>query len=179
MTGKITLILGPMFGSKTSLLINNAKRYKLAKKNVVLIKYNKDDRYSVDSVCTHDKLFIKATFSCDNLKNLMDNSELMNADVILIDEAQFMGHIVEFSDKFASLGKIVVLAALNGNFKREEFNQVSQLVPKADEIIHLKAICTMCGNDAAFTKRMNDDTSIEIIGGENMYESRCRSCFDK
>lgn len=54
--GKISLIMGPMFSGKTSELIKRVSResqYRLKKS--ILIKYSKDNRYSCDSVLTHDK----------------------------------------------------------------------------------------------------------------------------
>lgn len=177
MTGKIILLLGPMFGSKSTALISYANRYKIAKKNTVLIKYSKDTRYSETDICSHDKMSITATFSSDNLKVLLEEKQLIQADVILIDEIQFFPDAPDVCDVWANQGKIVILAGLSGNFKREPFKVISELIPKAEEITHLKAVCVTCGQDAQFTMRMNNDMSSELIGGLELYEPRCRECF--
>lgn len=176
--GKIILILGSMFSSKTSTLINYARRYKLAKKKTVLIKYSNDTRYSVDDICSHDSNSIQATFSCATLSHLLHNDAVNDSDVVLIDEGQFFVDLPMVADSLANSGKIVLISALNGTFKREEFPVISQLIPKVEEIIHLKAICVVCGEDAHFTKRKDEtNDAAELIGGEDLYEARCRKCF--
>lgn len=184
--GKIILIIGPMFSSKTTTLISYAKRYQLAKKRVALIKYAGDTRYSVGDICSHDKQSIRSTYACNQMAPIIDTLDIQEADVVLIDEAQFISDIVEIADKLANMGKIVILSALSGNYKREEFPAISGLIPKAEEIINLKAVCTRCGEDANFTKLVNVQKEHELvesgnstlIGGEELYESRCRTCFN-
>jgi len=53
----------------------------------------------------------------------------------------------------------------------------TQLVPLAEEVTKLQAVCTGCGADAAFSKRLTDDTDVELIGGSDIYTSMCRKCF--
>src|SRR5271154_2038166 len=102
MSGKIILLIGPMFASKTTSLLTYARRYKLAKKTIVLIKYEKDQRYSVDEICSHDQQSLKATFMCNDLNEIMSYPEIKNANVILIDEAQFILNIVSGAEKLAN-----------------------------------------------------------------------------
>jgi len=177
--GKIILILGSMFSSKTSTLINYARRYKLAKKKIVLIKYSNDTRYSVNDICSHDSNSIQATFSCATLSHLLVNETVTHSDVVLIDEGQFFVDLPKVADTLANQGKTVFISALNGTFKRDEFPVISQLIPKVEKIIHLKAICVVCGEDAHFTKRKDETNDVsELIGGEDLYEARCRKCFN-
>lgn len=177
MSGKIILITGPMFSSKTTTLLAYARRYNLAKKNVVLVKYKKDTRYSEDEITSHDKNSLKSTFSVDNLEGIKDSQKILDSNVVLIDEGQFFPDIVSVSEYFANLGKTVVISCLNGNFKREPFLCISNLLSKAEEVIHLKAVCG-CGEDAHFTKRKDtSNTEIEVIGTDDLYEPVCRSCY--
>jgi len=176
--GKIILITSCMFAGKTETLLTYARRYKLAKKNIVLIKYSKDERYSVSDVCSHNNTCLKATFSVDNLKCIESTEEIIKADVVLVDEGQFFKDAPEVCDMFANSGKIVIIALLNGTYKREEFPVVSKLIPLAEEIINLKAVCS-CGEDAYFTKRIVAGEGTELIGGSESYEPRCRKCFAK
>jgi thymidine kinase len=53
--GRIQIIFGPMFSGKTTELIRIVKRFSIAKRSCLLIKYAKDVRYSVHGVSTHDK----------------------------------------------------------------------------------------------------------------------------
>ena len=52
-----------------------------------MVKYSKDDRYSKESISTHDKLVTKAT-SCSELKNVVEQAKTFG--VIGIDEGQFV-----------------------------------------------------------------------------------------
>ena len=52
------------------------------------------------------------------------------------------------------------------------------LVPLAESVVKLKAVCMVCYGDAAFTKRLGDETEIEVIGGADKYMSVCRSCYN-
>lgn len=174
--GKIILILSCMFSGKTETLISYARRYTLAKKRIVIIKYSKDIRYSNEDICSHNRASIKATFSVDRLEPLLNNDEIKNTDVVLIDEGQFFNDLSEVCDILAK-DKIVIVAGLNGDYKREPFKTISDILPKCEEIIHLKAVCSRCGDDAHFTKRLINDDRVEVIGGSDLYEPRCRNCF--
>jgi thymidine kinase len=175
--GKITLILGPMFSSKTTSLIAFAKKYHIAQKKIILIKYSKDNRYSIENeICSHDRESIKATFSLDNLSSVILDST--GADVVLIDEGQFFPDLASVCDELANLGKIVIVSALNGDFRREPFSQITELLPKCEEVHYRSAVCRRCFEDAYFTKRLTSSQDVEVIGGSEMYEPRCRKCFD-
>jgi thymidine kinase len=55
-TGKIQLIMGPMFSGKTTELIKRISRESMYRhKKTILIKYAKDQRYCIENVLTHDK----------------------------------------------------------------------------------------------------------------------------
>jgi thymidine kinase len=112
--GKIILILGCMFSEKTETLISHARRYIQAKKKIILIKYDKDTRYSVDDICSHNSNAIKATYACNELAPLLEHKDLTSADVILIDEGQFISDTDIVCDKLANSGMTVVISCLNG-----------------------------------------------------------------
>ena len=42
--------------------------------------------------------------------------------------------LVEHAERWANMGKIVIVAALDGTFQRKPFNQILQLVPLAEEV---------------------------------------------
>jgi len=63
--------------------------------------------------------------------------KLKQYDIIGIDEGQFFPDLVEL----VLLKKIVIVAALNADYKMEPFPNVSKLISKADKIKLLKAYC--------------------------------------
>ena len=62
--------------------------------------------------------------------------------------------VVEFADMAANQRKIVLVAALDGTFDRKNFNRILELIPMAEFVTKLNAVCMSCGDDAAFTKRL-------------------------
>lgn len=78
----------------------------------------------------------------------------------------------------ASQGKIVIMSALSGSFQRKPFNNVLDLIPKAEKIKYLNAICKVCSAPAAFSMRTVLDDRVELIGGEDAYIPVCRECFN-
>jgi thymidine kinase len=101
-----------------------------------------------------------------------------NYDVVAIDEGQFFPDIVDVSERLANEGVVVVIAALDGTFQRKPFGHILSLVPMAEQVIKLSAVCIECGREAAFTRRTVDSQEVELIGGEESYKPVCRNCFD-
>ncbi len=173
--GQIQVIFGPMFSGKTTELIRRLRRYQLAKQRCLIINYAKDIRYGSDQISTHDGQVLPA-LSCINLSTTQ-LEEAVKYDIIGIDEGQFFPDIVTFCDTLANQGKIVIVAALDGTFQKEGFGNILNLVPLAESVIKLNAICVNCTKEAAFTKRKGLETKIEMIGGTEQYEAVCRKCF--
>ncbi|KAK3607427.1 hypothetical protein CHS0354_035121 [Potamilus streckersoni] len=172
--GHIQVIFGPMFSGKTTELIRRLKRYQIANYKCLIIKYAKDDRYSKEGIATHDRNTLPAIPS-EKLSDLKHEAE--QYDVIGIDEGQFFPDVVSFSDQMADRGKIVIIAALDGTFQRKGFGDVLQLVPIAESVIKLSAVCMKCNNEGHFTRRKTQETSVEVIGGTDKYLAVCRACF--
>jgi len=175
-TGSIQVIFGPMFSGKTTELLRRIRRYTVANRTCLVIKYKKDTRYSADEMSTHDKQMWSAR-PADKLSELQQHAE--KVEVIGIDEGQFFPDVVEFTERMANMGKTVIVAALDGTFQRKPFGDILQLVPMSESVTKLNAVCMICYKDAAYTKRLSDDTKIEVIGGSDMYISVCRNCFHK
>lgn len=176
--GRFNLILGPMWSGKTSELLKRYRRSVISNKKCVMIKYKNDTRYDNTMVVTHDGLKINALV-CEYLVEV--DKAVENYDVICIDEVQFYKDAHIFIDKWANSGKIIDACGLNGDFKRKCFNVISKLIPLADDIIYLRAICKETGNDAPYTgiNIVVKDGVNEIIGGSELYSSMDRKTFYK
>lgn len=57
--------------------------------------------------------------------------------------------------------------------------QVLHLIPLAESVTKLNAVCMLCYKDAAFTRRLGSETQVEVIGGADKYISVCRQCFNE
>lgn len=73
-------------------------------------------------------------------------SHAQNYDVVGIDEGQFFSDIVDFCEVLANMNKIVVVAALDGTFERKPFGNIINLIPLAEKVSKLNAVCVYCTN---------------------------------
>lgn len=172
--GQIQLIFGPMFSGKTTELMRRMKRFQIANYKCLVVKYSKDDRYDKEGIATHDRQTL-AAIPADVLDQVKSQAE--NFDVIGIDEGQFFKDVVEFCDEMAERGKTVIVAALDGTFQKKGFGDILNLVPLAESVIKLTAVCMSCNHEGSFTKRKGTETAVEVIGGAEMYLAVCRRCF--
>lgn len=173
--GRIEIIIGPMFSGKTTELIRRIKRMNLADKKCLVIKYKSDNRYSVDSISTHDHQLYKAS-SCENLldlKNLVDSY-----DTIGIDEGQFFTDLLEFCDLCVLKGKTIIVSGLDADFKLQPFGKIIHLIPKAESVVKLTSVCMLCkSKEGFFSQKISGDKDlIQDIGGSEKYISVCREC---
>lgn len=85
--------------------------------------------------------------------------------------------LVSFSDEMANRGKTVIIAALDGTYQRKPFGHVLELIPLAESVIKLSAVCMGCRKrDAAFSHRISAEKQVEVIGGADKYVALCRAC---
>lgn len=166
--GSINLVLGNMFSGKTTELVKRYKRYILSGKSCIMIKYINDIRYDENMVVTHDNIKIEA-IPCTLLSEV--NEIVKKYDVVCIDEVQFYADAHIFCDKWANQGKIVEASGLSGTFNRTPFYVVSRLIPLAETLVMLDAICVQTGKRGSFTKLTVENITggIEIIGGADKY----------
>ncbi len=177
----IRLILGCMFSGKTSALFTALKRYQFANKKILLIKYGKDQRYDKEKCSTHDLSMMDAISTLQlNIPEIDELIKSQKIDVIGIDEGNFYPDLVEQCEKWANQGLEVIVSALDGTSQRTLFGQVHQLIPKAENIEKLHAVCVFCYKEASFSLRVDQDNKEEqFIGGIESYKPVCRACWNK
>ncbi|KAK1269335.1 Thymidine kinase [Acorus gramineus] len=178
--GEIHVIVGPMFAGKTTALLRRIQAESASGRRVAMIKSNKDTRYGLDSVVTHDgvKMPCWALTDLSIFKVKMGPEAYNKIDVIGIDEAQFFKDLYEFCCNAADQdGKTVIVAGLDGDYLRRSFGSVLDIIPLADSVTKLTARCELCGKRAAFTLRKTNETQTELIGGSDVYMPVCRKHY--
>ena len=85
---------------------------------------------------------------------------------------------MEFSECAANKGKVVIISALDANFLRGGFCKILELIPKAEKVKKLQAICKNCSANASFSFRTTNSSELECIGGAESYKPLCRECFN-
>lgn len=163
-----------MFSGKTTELMRRLRRYQLATHSCLVVKYANDDRYDNIGIATHDKQVLPA-IAATRLGGLRDTAKAYT--IIGIDEGQFFPDTVEFAEDMANRGKTVIVAALDGTFQRKGFGNILELVPLAETVVKLSAVCMLCYQEAHYTKRTSAETALEVIGGSDKYIATCRKCY--
>ncbi|KAG8155889.1 hypothetical protein JTE90_004216, partial [Oedothorax gibbosus] len=161
--GRIELIFGPMFSGKTTELIRRLRRYMLAKHDCLIVKYASDAKHEIDHITTHDSQ-CQAALLATTLHDLKSLASIYS--VIAIDEGHFFPDIVSFAEEMAQRDKVILIAALDGTSERKPFGHVLQLMPLAENVIKLTAICMHCFRDAAFTTSIETD---DTTGRKHIY----------
>jgi thymidine kinase len=164
---EVHLILGPMRANKSTELIRRANCYKAIDKKVLLINHSFDTRTD-DSVKTHSGLKLPA-LKTDKLLSIIENQEFKEADAIFIDEGQFFDDLrdfILFIEK--NYNKVIVVAGLDGDFKREPFLNILNVIPLADTVQKFTSFCMIekDGTPAIFSKRITNSDSQILIGDE-------------
>lgn len=180
--GKLELIIGPMFSGKSSELYRMGKT-RLAvlddESKILLINSAKDsERYDNKNVITtHDKHSIKAVMVV-NLLEILQTKIYDNAEVILIDEGQFFDDLIMFVSTACDIHhKHIIIAGLDGDYKQNKFGQILDLIPHADTVTKVSALCKICKDGvtaAPFTCRITNEKGQSVVGAGDKYIAVCR-----
>jgi len=182
-SGRVETIIGSMYSGKTTELLRRIRTYAIAKHETVVLKYMEDRRQGEpkDVLVTHggDRYPAVPCGKYELGSKDMFNNVYSKYSVIGIDEGQFFPDLAEVANALADAGKIVIVACLNGTFLRQPFPQTSAMIACSETVTHLKAVCIQCSAPAIFSKRLIEATELEVIGGPEAYEARCRKCFGR
>jgi len=170
-----------MFSGKSEELIRRVKRAVIARRTVQVFKPSIDDRFGSELVRSHDG----DSFVACPVRSSAEILELLSAEtsVVGIDEVQFFDpQIVAVVRDLVTDGRRVICAGLDLDFRGEPFGPVPTLLALAERVDKLEAICVVCGESATRTQRIVNgvpadyDDPIIVIGAQEAYEARCRTC---
>ena len=170
----LEIIMGGMFSGKSTELIRRVKRHIVIGDRVLVVNSDRDTRSHESVVRTHDA----QVATCEKVARLSD-LEYEVYDVIAVDEAQFFTGLRDFVEHALSIGKRVILAGLDGDFQQRPFGELFSVLPMADSVLKLCALCMGCrdGTPGPFTKRCVESTAQELVGGSESYKAVCRKCL--
>lgn len=183
--GWIEVITGCMFAGKTEEFIRRIIRLQYANKKVIVFKPSIDNRYSATKVVTHKGVSIHANMIDRNqpeeILKILAKKENKDVTAVAVDEVQFFHpNIVEILNELANNNKQVIVAGLDQDFRAEPFATMCAILPKAEFVTKLDAICVVCGAAATRTQRIINgkeasyNDPIIQIGAQEKYEARCR-----
>ncbi|CEP03570.1 hypothetical protein PBRA_009455 [Plasmodiophora brassicae] len=179
-----------MFSGKSSVLQARIRRFDtLGWKTLVLTSAldTRDDKVdgSFSSVMTHDGVGMPA-LAVRELAPIRQWKDYEGARAILIEEAQFFPDLLQFVLHAVEVdGKDIVVVGLDGDRDRNRFGQVLDLIPYADVVTKLTALCCRCGDGspALFSALLRHTPSSSErdgqirVGGAGVYEPMCRRHF--
>ena len=189
--GKLTVILGCMFAQKTTELLRYIRRYKSIGKSVLVVNSHRDVRYGTGQVISHDKENAVEAQIAECLAVLDEEVRSGVYDMVAIDEGQFFPDLFDYVSRWADECPVhVVVAGLDGTFQREPFGHMLCLIPHAEEVLRLSALCVQCadGTKAIYSKRVmkqeqvGRDVHITVektetviqVGSAESYQPVCR-----
>lgn len=173
----LEIVLGSMFSGKSTYALSYARRYRAIGKSVLIVKPVIDSRYTNEHVIiSHDRQQLPCIVW--DINTPFDPDYFLNADCIVIEEAQFFRNIKTFV-KFLLLEhkKHILLVGLDGDALQERFGEILDCIPLCTKLTKLNAYCSVCkdGTHAYYTKRINQDNhdSQILVGGSDMYQAVC------
>ncbi|KAG2442374.1 hypothetical protein HXX76_002460 [Chlamydomonas incerta] len=174
-----------MFAGKTTRLIERVREAEASGRRTVVVKSAVDTRYAVDHVVTHDgvRVLCVPLSRLGDLRAALGEAEYAATQVVAVDEAQFIGDLREAVVQATEAdGKTLFVAGLSGDFRRDNFGQISQLLALADNVEKLSGRCTFCEQQGRrspshFTLRIAASTQQELVGGAEAYAPVCREHY--
>lgn len=172
----LEVVIGPMFSGKSSYLLSCIQKHKEAGDPIYIITSSLDKRYTNEiRIVSHKQESYEADVAVENIFDAMMNKKFLKAKVVIIEEAQFYTNLVDFITMAVDIhNKHIIIAGLDGDTNRNPFGDILQLIPLADSIVKLKAVCSLCNKDALFTWKKVTNNSLVDIGSADKYEVLCR-----
>ena len=179
----LELIIGPMFAGKSSAVLQRIRKAKVIGRNVFIITSVLDTRYdpSGAAIKTHDQEGITATgLGVNELKDMLKLASFQRSELVIIEEAQFFNGLYDVVKLIVDVyKKDVIVVGLDGDSDRKPFGDILQLIPLANSVTKLAALCKRCsdGTEGHFTALVapaSDKTQQIYVGGADKYLPMCR-----
>jgi len=179
--GHLTVILGCMFAQKTTELLRYIRRHRSIGYDVLIVNSKKDTRYGDNCISSHDEKQEQAIMA-ESLKEVDQLVRSGEYQVIVVDEGQFFSDLFEYVTAWADECSVhIVVAGLDGTFTRAPFGDMLRLIPHAEDVLRLSALCSQCkdGTKAIYSKRVVSDSMNGVIhvGSSESYQPVCRKHY--
>lgn len=174
----LELYIGPMFAGKSSTILGIIHRNAVIGRTTLCVTNVIDTRYSEEGAITSHNLMSHPALAMSSLMPLLKIPAFLDASSVIIEEAQFFPDLVPFViSAVDEHKKEVVCVGLDGDSNRRPFGRILDLIPYADKVTKLTALCTQCrdGTPAIFTHRKEGSPGGQVsVGGQDKYEPMCR-----
>lgn len=174
MCGKLIFHHGTVNSSKTMVLLSMCHNYESCGYNVVTIKPALDSRSEMIETRAGvpprkpDIVLSESDLISDY------NHIVLNSDVILVDECQFLtsAQVEELRLITLNCNIDVICFGLRTDSNTHLFDASKRLFELADEINEIKTICSICGKHASFNRKNSNNTNL-IDPGWDTFSQVC------
>ena len=181
MKNDFVMFVGPMFGGKTTKLLSAIDRYKYQGRKILAFKPDVDERYSKEEIVTHwggKSSAILVSSGASISRKVVESFGNQKQGVIAVDEAFMIpgsgSHLVDLFKQ----GHTILVSSLQLSSDFTPYEEMQTMMPYATKIEVCPAVCSTCGADAHYTKKIGgrSDHAIEV-GGAEMYQPKCLDHF--
>lgn len=178
MSGKLTVITGPMYSGKTTELLSFVEIYRLGRKKVAVFKPKIDNRYHSTKIVSHSGDGVEA-FTVERPEEIWKYIDEETRGVF-VDEVQFFSRdLFDVVRELLNRGIDVFCAGLDLTHKQNPFETTAMLLSLADTVIKKKAVCQRCGEySATLTLKIAGGEEEIDVGGQEKYIAVCRDCYN-
>lgn len=185
MSGKVTVITGPMRSSKTLDAIVVAREAVFAGKKVVSYHPAVSSRWDTEAIVSRlnilsDSDDVKLSFPSTAINNIATDFFPifpMDADIVIFDDAQFFSaSIVEIVKLLRKDDIDVYICGLDMDCFQQPFGPMPFLMAIADEVVKKTTFCHDCGGVGQISYRQADNRD-QVFVGNDEYITLCYSCW--
>lgn len=195
----ITMICGPMYSGKSTMLVQKMERFYYAKKRILYVTPTLDTR----GYTTHNLAYDVAERFGDRIKYMVvtdfstdieDFSEFDDFDGIFVDEYFMIKNCIKLCDyvlKQPTTRHVdVYFAGLLADSDAKTWDEAVEILPFCDDIIKLQGVCSCeegdlapiigCGSQHGnYSGYLGGKKTSRIEVGDVKYACLCRKCYRK
>lgn len=180
---KLYFKYGCMNSSKSANLLMIKHNYEEQGFNVLLLKPSVDDRDGKGVIKSRVGLEAACLMVSKNesIKRIFEENP---ADIIMVDEAQFMTEKQIDEMYEIAFHHNVICFGLLSDFQQRLFEGSKRLLELAESLQEIKTVCK-CGRRATINARFNSEGKLIVhgeqvdIGGNEKYKAMCKYCYEK
>ena len=182
--GTLEVVVGPMFSGKTESVIYAARRHHILQQVFAVLRPAIDQRTPEVKSHSGDRLPQSPYVKTIVVPQLLAGERWkpvrlpVGTTRVAVEEAQFFPEeIVRDVQKWRKAGMGVLVTGLDMDSMGEPFDISARFLALATSVTKLVAVCVQCGSPAQHSYRKGDPGDRIAIGGADLYEARCMSCW--
>src|SRR3954468_18727643 len=150
------VIAGCMSSGKTDELLRLLRRAEIAKRRILLVRPDVDDRTPGEYAESRSKArYPSVLVPQGEPVRILSLARERDVDLVGIEEAQFFdASLTGVVETLRHSGRHVIASGLNTDFAGRPFGPMPMLLALADDVTMLSAICVVCGEPATRTQRL-------------------------